>query len=319
MNHNDSKMKHPSGLLGNDDGEQVEELSLRELLPFQNHPFHVEENEELHALMESIQEHGVMVPIIVRPKGRGTFEIIAGHRRTKACQLLGRSTIPAFIRDMDEEDAVLFMVDTNIQRETLLFSEKAFAYKMKLDALKKKAGRPKTNSVPLGQNLSGTHSETNSVPVGQNLSTREQLAQNTTDSSVQIQRYIRLTQLSPDLLQRVDKKKVPFQVGVELSYLTDEEQQWLLEWILQEKKKPTLAQATQLKKFSQEGTLSHDQLKHTLATPSAKLRPFTYSPQIRNFFQEDTTKEEMEQVLIQLLTQWKEEVPHNKTITILPE
>lgn len=277
------KMKSPSALLGGDDGEQVELLSLRELIPFQNHPFQVREDHEMDQLKESIQDHGVAVPIIVRPKGRGTFELIAGHRRSKACELLGLDTIPAFIRDLTDEEAVLFMVDTNIQRQALLPSEKAFAYQMKLEALKSQGKR--------NHRREASHS-----------TAREQVAEDSEDSGAQIRRYIRLTHLLPHLLEKVDEKKLPFQVGVELSYLSPPDQQLLIDYHQAHGKFPSLTQATQLKQLEEPLTLS---LLEELLTPA---KPFKLSlkTDLRSYFPKDTSKQEMEEVILSLLEEWQQ-------------
>lgn len=298
----DKKMKYASGLLGSDEGEQVEELNLSELKAFENHPFHVIEDENFTSLVESIAVQGVAMPIIVRPRGRGMFEIVSGHRRVKACEILGLETVPGFIRDLDDEEAVLFMVDTNIQREELLYSEKAFAYHMKMEALKRKAGRPKKNGVPVEHN-----SLENGVPVEHNLRTRELLAKNATDSAAQIQRYIRLTYLFPDLLTMVDKKKLAFQTGVELSYLTENQQKNLYEILRTLLVIPSLEQAKILRKQSQEGHFSEELVK-TLLQPGEK-KPVKLSMQadMGKYFPPNTSKKEMEQVILQLLERWKTE------------
>lgn len=297
-----NQMKSPTGLLGKDDGEQVEELDLRELVPFANHPFQVLEDESMYQLMASIQENGVAVPIIVRPKGRGSFEIIAGHRRTKACQLLGLQHIPAFIRDLEDDEAVLYMVDTNIQREALLFSEKAFAYKMKMDALKSQGKRNDLTSDPVGQKSE----ENTSDPLGQKLTARELLAKNTQDSGMQIQRYIRLTQLEPDLLRLVDMKKLPFQTAVELSYLKKEEQAELHTVMQSLKTKPTLDQAKKIRKYSMEAVLNEKMIEAILDVSSSKPVKLSLKADMRDYFPENTSKEDMEYVILELLKSWVE-------------
>lgn len=276
------KMKSPSALLGGDDGEQVELLSLRELIPFAHHPFQVREDQEMDQLKESIRDHGVAVPIIVRPKGRGTFELIAGHRRSKACELLGLDTIPAFIRDLSDEEAVLFMVDTNIQRQALLPSEKAFAYQMKLEALKSQGKR-------------------NDLQEESHSTARDQVAEDSDVSGAQIRRYIRLTHLLPDLLKKVDEKALPFQVGVTLSYFSPADQQTILDYQETHGKFPSLDQATQLRKQSDPLTLA---MLAELLTPT---KPFKLSlkTDLRAYFPKDTSKQEMEEVILSLLEEWK--------------
>lgn len=281
-----SNMKSATSLLGKDDGEQVEELQLRELIPFAEHPFQVREDDSLATLMDSIACQGVSVPVIVRPKGRGTFEIIAGHRRCKACELLGLESVPAFIRDLDDEEAVLSMVDTNIQRESLLPSEKAFAYKMKLEALSKTLEKMKAEGITQLPQRS-----------------RERLAQNTEDSSVQIQRYIRLTHLIPSLLQAVDQKKLPFQTGVELSYLKEYQQQWLQVWMEEQGRKPSLTQATQIKEASQQESFTQQDLL-ALLEPKTVAKKLSLKADMSQYFPEGTTSVEMEEIIVQLLEQW---------------
>lgn len=325
MNH---KMKSPTSLLGNDDGEQVEELALTELIPFGNHPYRVEENQELAILMESIEKQGVTVPIIVRPKGRGIFEIVSGHRRSKASALLGLETIPAFIRDLDDDEAILAMVDTNIHRETLLFSEKAFAYRLKMEALKRKAGRPskQPNQATEGESLdSETESETlehqltwdsmgfppeqkteSGANSGKRLKTRELMAQHFGESGVQIQRFIRLTELLPTLLDLVDLKKIPFQTGVELSYLKKEEQELVLEFMTEQKMVPSLEQATKLKKYSRTEALTASVVEMVLEQRKEKPLKLSMKTDMRAFFPQNTSQKEMENVVLQLLKEWKE-------------
>lgn len=292
----EKKMKSPTGLLGHDDGEQVEDLGLHELVPFQNHPFQVNEDSHLTELKESISRQGVATPIIVRPKGRGTFEIISGHRRVKACQLLDLKTVPAFIRDLDDDAAILFMVDTNIQRESLLYSEKAFAYKMKMDALKRQGKRNDLTSSPLGTKLDRTDA---------------QLAQENGESKNQIHRYIRLTELTPDLLALVDRKKLPFQTGVELSYLNQDEQVWVWDVMQEQHTNPTLEQAGKLKRFSRNGALTSQVVQNTLEVKKSKAIKLSLKADMRDYFPKDTSTKEMEAVILGLLQKWKEQNKHN--------
>ena len=194
-----------------DTQERVQSLPLDKLEPFPNHPFKVIDDDKMLETVESIKERGVLVPILVRPKNDGNFEIVSGHRRHHASQLAGKTEIPAIVREMDDDTAILLMVDSNLQREELLPSEKAFAYKMKLDAMKRQAGRPKENVRQIGTNLIGQRSD--SI-----------MAQEVNESARTIQRYIRLTNLVPDLLDRVDNKTMAFNAAVEVSYLTQPEQ-----------------------------------------------------------------------------------------------
>ncbi|MCL2409964.1 MAG: ParB/RepB/Spo0J family partition protein [Oscillospiraceae bacterium] len=218
--------------------EYIENLPLNKLAAFENHPFRVTQDEELQKLVDSIKENGVLIPAIARPKGDG-FELIAGHRRKFACQILGIETMPVLVRDITNEQAVISMVDSNVQRENVLPSEKAFAYKMKLEALKRQAGRPKNN-------LS---------PVETNFRSDEKIAQETGESRAQIQRYIRLTELIPQLLDMVDAGKIAFRPAVELSYMPKEQQTLLLSVMEAEQSTPSLSQAQKLKALSAEGKL----------------------------------------------------------------
>ena len=229
--------------------EKVVEIPLSEIHPFENHPFKVTDDDRMLDMAESIREHGVLVPGLVRPREDGGYEMIAGHRRHRASELAERDTMPVIIRDLDDDAATIIMVDSNIQRETLLPSERAWAYRMKLEALRRKAGRPsKENCDQVGHNFSGKRSV-------------EILAENAPDSRNQIQRYIRLTELIPDLLEMVDEKKIAFNPAVELSYLKPAEQTDLLDAMDSEQATPSLSQAQRLKRFSQEGTLNIDMMR----------------------------------------------------------
>ena len=233
--------------------EVVVQIPLSELHPFPDHPFQVREDASMQETAESVKEYGVLVPALARPREDGGYELIAGHRRKHACELAGLSAMPCIVREMDDDTATILMVDSNIQRENILPSERAQAYKMKLAAIRRKAGRPvKTeekdvldNSVQVGQNFDGKTS-------------RELLAENSPDSSTQIQRYIRLTELSPELQQMVDEKKIGMTPAVEISYLKPEEQQMLLTAIDSEQATPSLSQAQRMKKLSRDGKLNDD-------------------------------------------------------------
>ena len=227
---------------------KVEAIPLADLTPFRNHPFKVKEDEEMAQLMRSIADAGVLSPALARPLPDGGYELISGHRRLAACKALGMGTMPVIIRDLTDEEAVITMVDSNLQREHILPSEKAFAYKMKYDALKHQ----------------GTSSQ-----LGTKLRTDELLAQNSSDSRNQIQRYIRLTHLIPDILKLVDEGKIALTPAVELSYLTRQEQQDLLETMESEDCTPSLSQAIQMKKLSQSGELTMDKIFDILREPKA--------------------------------------------------
>ena len=220
-------------------GEKVQEIALDQLYPFQGHPFKVLDDEAMQEMVESIKLHGVLVPGIVRPRAEGGYELIAGHRRRHALELAGGAVMPVIVRELDDVEATLFMVDSNLRRENLLPSEKAWAYRMKLEAIRRRAGRPpENNSGQVGQNLKGKISV-------------EIIAQETGESRKQVQRFIWLTFLLTELLQMVDDKKLPFNTAVELSYLTEEEQRILLELMKELDSVPSLEQAVRLKKYSQ--------------------------------------------------------------------
>lgn len=272
--------------------EKVEEVDIRKLYPFNTHPFKVLDDEKMQETVESIREHGVICPLIVRPGKEDGYEIIAGHRRKRACELLGLKSIPCFIRDLSDEEATITMVDSNIQREELLFSEKAYAYKMKLDALNRQGRRLDLTSDQVGQKLAGKTS-------------REMLADNSNESSTQIQRYIRLTYLIKPMLAYVDEKRVAFGVGVELSYLKPEEQDQLYQTIERLCVFPSLAQAKKLKELSREGKLNGDGIEIVLsdekpATPAVRLQ----RKKLNEYFPVDYSAEQMEEVIYELLKRW---------------
>lgn len=223
---------------------KIDDIPLEQLNEFPKHPFNVENDEEMQRMMESIQSSGVLVPALARPKENGSYELISGHRRFAACRALGLETMPVIVRDMTDDEAVINMVDTNLQREHILPSEKAFAYKMKMEAM--------------------SHQGKTSGQLGQKW-TRDSMADDSNDSSRQIQRYIRLTYLIPELLQQVDEGKIAFNPAVELSYLSEQEQRALLEAMTLNDCTPSHAQSIQLKKLSQEGSLSSDKISAMLS------------------------------------------------------
>ena len=224
--------------------EKVVTLNPADISDFPNHPFKVKQDEAMAEMVDSVKQYGVLVPALVRPKADGSYEMIAGHRRKCAATLAGITEMPCIVRNLTDDEATIIMVDSNLQRETILPSEKAFAYKMKLEAIKRQAGRPsKENSVPVGQNFEGKTS-------------RELLADKSPDSNTQIQRYIRLTELIPPVLDMVDSGKIAFRPSVELSYLSKEQQQSLYDTMECEDCTPSLAQAIKMKEFSRDGKLS---------------------------------------------------------------
>lgn len=233
--------------------EYVIPIPLSEIDDFPNHPYKVVDNEKMQELSESIKEYGVSQPVIVRKKENGRYEMISGHRRKRASELAGKEDILAIIKDLTDEEATILMVDSNEnQREEVLPSEKAFAYKMKLEAIKRQAGRPKNNSVPVAQDLKGK-------------SSREIVAENTGESQDQIRRYIRLTELIPEILDLVDEKKIAFRPAVEISYLSEDNQYVLLDVMQFSDITPSLAQAIHMKKLEQEGKLDADKIEELMS------------------------------------------------------
>ncbi len=270
-------------------GEKIQELDLSELFPFQNHPFKVLEDEAMLDMVESIRMHGVLVPGIARPRAEGGYELIAGHRRKHASELAGKTTMLVIVRELDDDEATLLMVDSNLQRENLLPSEKAWAYKMKLDALKH-------------QGIKGT-----SRQLGEKCSV-DTLSEHSNDSSRNIHRFICLTELIPALLQMVDEKKLPFNPAVEVSYLTKEEQKKLLEQMEKLEVVPSLEQAKRLKKYSKEGKLSVDVIEAIITEERPIPVQVTLKKErLRKYFPQSYTQKQMEEVIFSLLETWKTE------------
>lgn len=278
--------------LGQDSGEQAEkvvEVAIGKLYPFNAHPFKVLDDEKMQETVESIREHGVICPLIVRPGRKDRYEIIAGHRRKRACELLGLETIPCFIRDLTDEEATITMVDSNIQREELLYSEKAYAYKMKLDAVRNQ-----------GQRTDLTFRQV----VGK-LEAADEVGEKSGESGRQIQRFIRLTFLIKPLLDYVDEKRIPFNAGIELSYLKIEEQEQLYQTIERLRVFPSLAQAKKLKELSREGKLDRNGIEIVLsiekpASPAVKLQ----REKLNEYFPADYSAEQMAEVIYELLEGW---------------
>lgn len=274
--------------------EKVQNIPLEELHPFKNHPFKVKDDAAMQDTVDSVREYGVLVPAIARPDPNGGYELIAGHRRHYASELAGKETMPVIVRDLDDDAATIIMVDSNLQREELLPSERAFAYKMKLDAMKRQAGRPmKENRDQVGHNFSGKR-------------TVELIAENAPDSRNQIQRYIRLTELIPELLDMVDERKIAFNPAVELSYLKKEEQTLLLEAMDSEQATPSLSQAQRLKKFSLQKMLSLDVMRAVMSEEKkTDLDRVTLKNEtLRKYFPKSYTPKQMEDTIIKLLEGW---------------
>ncbi len=282
-------------------GEAFQEIPLASLHPFKGHPFHVTDDEKMQEMAESVAQHGILVPGIVRPRPEGGYELVSGHRRKRACELAGLDTMPVFVRDLDDDEAVLIMVDSNLQRERILPSEKAFAYRMKLDAMKRQGKRKCMTSVPVGQNLGQT--------------SREMLAANSPDSNTQIQRYIRLTYLLPALLQVVDENKLALRPAVELSHLAQEEQALLLEVMGRLGVVPTLEQAQRLKTYSQDGQLTSAVMDAVLADRKpAAVQVTLKKDRLKQYFPQSYTQKQMEDVIFSLLEGWKSQQKGGGTV-----
>lgn len=277
--------------------ERVQEIKLSELYPFKGHPFKVLDDEAMQKTVESITQFGVMTPAIARPRPEGGYELIAGHRRHHASKLAGKETMPVIVRDMDDDAAVILMVDSNLQRETLLPSERAFAYKMKLEAIKHQ----------------GQRTDLTSSQFGMKLQAMDVVGQEAGDSRNQVHRYIRLTELIPELLDMVDEKKIAFNPAVELSYLKKEEQQGFLEAMDYAQTTPSLSQAQRLKKFSQEGKCSLDAMCAVLSEEkkNEQDRVTIKNDVLRKYFPKSYTPKQMEDTIIKLLEQWQKKRDRN--------
>ena len=273
--------------------EKVQEIPLEELHPFAHHPFKVLDDDRMKDTADSIREYGVLVPAIARPRPDGGYELIAGHRRKRGCELAGLKTMPVIVRELDDDAAIIIMIDSNIQRENILPSERAFAYQMKLEALKHQGLRNDLTSGQLGPKLNSKRSNAT-------------LAKQSGDSIKQVQRFIRLTNLIPALLDMVDSKKIAFNPAVELSYLTQEEQGKLVDTMDSEQATPSLSQAQRLKKFSQEGKLTEESM---LAIMSEEKKPeigkvTLGTDTLRKYFPTNWTPKQMEDQILKLLNNW---------------
>ena len=271
--------------------ERVMEIPLSELHPFQNHPFKVKDDEAMMETADSIRQYGVLVPAIARPDPNGGYELVAGHRRHRASELAEKETMPVIVRALDDDAATIIMVDSNLQRESLLPSERAFAYKMKLDAMKHQ----------------GARTDLTSAQVGPKLTAAEKIAENSPDSKSQIKRFIRLTELVPELMDMVDEKKIAFNPAYELSFLKKEEQVDLLDAMDSEQATPSLSQAQRLKKFSQEGHLSIDVMRAIMSEEKkSELDKVTLaSDTLRKYFPKSYTPQRMQETIIKLLEAWQ--------------
>ena len=278
--------------------ERAQEIPLDQLKPFKNHPFKVRDDQRMLDTVDSIREYGVLVPAIARPDPEGGYELISGHRRKRGCEMAGLQTMPVIIRDLDDDAAVLVMVDSNIQREELLPSERAFAYKMKLEALKHQ----------------GARSDLTSRQVVGKLEMADVVGQNAGESGRQVQRYIRLTELISELLDMVDERKLAFNPAVEVSYLKRDEQRMLLEAMDAEQTTPSLSQAQRLKKFSQEGRLTEEAMSAIMSEEkkSDMDKVTLRSDTLHKYFPKSYTPKQMEQTIIKLLDVWQKQRQKNQ-------
>ncbi len=271
--------------------ERVQEIPLAQLHPFEGHPFRVVDDEEMQKTAESVREFGVLTPAIVRPDPEGGYEIISGHRRHRASQLAGRETMPVIVRELDDDAAIILMVDANLQRETILPSERAYAYKMKLDAIKHQ----------------GARSDLTSDQVGPKLTAAQKVAEEANDTQTQVKRYIRLTELIPELLDMVDNGQIRFNPAVELSYLAREEQREFLSAMDYAQAFPSLSQAQRIKKLAQEGACTLDAMCEIMnEVKKGELDRVVFkADSLRKYFPKSYTSRQMEEKIIQLLEQWQ--------------
>ena len=274
--------------------EQVQQIPIGELFPFEDHPFKVLDDESMQRTVESVEQYGVLSPLIARPRPEGGYEIISGHRRQHAAQLAGLETLPVIVRNMDDDAAVLLMVDSNLQRENILPSERAFAYKMKLEALKNQGARSDLTCVQIGHKLNGAKA-------------RDIVADESGDNARNVQRFIRLTSLIPELLDMVDEKKIAFNPAVELSYLDESQQRDFLEAMNDTQNAPSLSQAQRLKKLAQEGHFSYDVAFAVMGEEKKDEldKVVIKNDTLRKYFPRSYTPKQMEDTIIKLLEQWQ--------------
>ena len=272
--------------------EQVQQIPIGELFPFKNHPFKVLDDESMQRTVESVEQYGVLSPLIARPRPEGGYEIISGHRRQHAAQLAGLDALPVIVRNMDDDAAVILMVDSNLQRENILPSERAFAYKMKLDAMRRTSGRP---------------SKENPRQVVGDFETVDVIGKESGESGRQVQRFIRLTNLVPELLDMVDEKKIAFNPAVELSYLDESQQRDFLEAMNDTQNAPSLSQAQRLKKLAQEGHFSYDVAFAVMGEEKKDEldKVVIKNDTLRKYFPRSYTPKQMEDTIIKLLEQWQ--------------
>ena len=271
--------------------EYITNIPLDKLKPFPNHPFQVRDDDSMRETVESIKTYGVLQPAIVRPSDDGSYEILSGHRRKHACELAGKKSMPVIIRNLDDDAAIIFMVDSNLQRENILPSERAAAYKMKLEAIRRQAGRPTKNSPQVAANFRAD----------------DAVAKDSEISGDTVRRYIRLTALQPELQQMVDDKKIAFTPAVEISYLKPDEQKMLLDTIESEQATPSLSQAQRLKKLSQSGELTDDSMLRIMSEQKKPERNDLTIPAdvLEKYFPRSFTPMKMQEVIIKLLESWQ--------------
>jgi ParB family chromosome partitioning protein len=274
--------------------EQVQQIPIGELFPFKNHPFKVLDDESMQRTVESVEQYGVLSPLIARPRPEGGYEIISGHRRQHAAQLAGLDALPVIVRQMDDDAAVLLMVDSNLQRENILPSERAFAYKMKLEALKNQGARSDLTCGQFGHKLNGAKA-------------RDIVADESGDNARNVQRFIRLTSLIPELLDMVDEKKIAFNPAVELSYLDESQQRDFLEAMNDTQNAPSLSQAQRLKRLAQEGHFSYDVAFAVMGEEKKDEldKVVIKNDTLRKYFPRSYTPKQMEDTIIKLLEQWQ--------------
>ena len=274
--------------------EQVQQIPIGELFPFKDHPFKVLDDESMQRTVESVEQYGVLSPLIARPRPEGGYEIISGHRRQHAAQLAGLETLPVIVRNMDDDAAVLLMVDSNLQRENILPSERAFAYKMKLEAIKNQGARSDLTCGQIGHKLNGAKA-------------RDIVADESGDNARNVQRFIRLTNLVPELLDMVDEKKIAFNPAVELSYLDESQQRDFLEAMNDTQNAPSLSQAQRLKKLAQEGHFSYDVAFAVMGEEKKDEldKVVIKNDTLRKYFPRSYTPKQMEDTIIKLLEQWQ--------------
>ena len=286
-------LKTYDDLFKDDKGRKTEEITpvdITELKPYAEQPFKVLLDDSMNELCASIEQYGVLSPVIVRPHSEGGYEILSGHRRVKACELLGIEEVPVVVKDLDDDTAAILLVDSNLQRENILPSEKAFAYKLKLEAMKRKAGRP---------------SKENSSQIGTHLRSDEILGEQVGESRNQVQRYIRLTNLIDPLLEMIDKNEMAMSAGVELSYLGSRDQAKVYKIVERESTAPSIAQAAKLRKTAENGELDDAMLEYILtSTKQESIKLVIYEDKLRRYFPKSYTKEQIEYTVMKLIQKW---------------